>query len=333
MSQIPNAAAQERNQQQLAPRVVSLILVWNEVEDTSRCLESLMASDYPNQRILLVDNGSREGIVDALRSRFPAVEILELGANLGFSAGNNMGIEHARRAGFEYVFLLNQDTLVAPDALSRLVAFAERQTNAGIVGPAVLCCPDESMLYAAGGSIDWRAGETRNDGMFEAAATSPYMGTPRAVDFVPGCGMLVRERFLEAAGLLDPDYFLNYEEVAWAVRGQRAGFTFWCVPGARMWHKISASLGSASPANTYYMTRNALRFFWGNAVGAARVAAVVRLLLRTARTIAAWTIKPAYRSDLYRRRAAANLYAIRDFLCGRYGPMDTGVARVCRLVR
>ena len=145
--------------------------------------------------------------------------------------------------------------------------------------------------------------------------------------------MLVRAEFLDAAGLLDPDYFFNYEEVAWAVRGRRAGFTSWCVPEARMWHKISASLGSASPANTYYMTRNALRFFWSNAAGGARIEAVARILWRTARTVGAWTLKPAYRSPVYRRRALANLLAIRDFLRGRYGPMGHGVARVCRLAR
>ncbi len=316
-----------------APRVVSLILVWNEIEDTSRCIESLLDSDYPNQHILLVDNGSREGIVAALRDRYPSVEIFELGRNLGFSAGNNAGIEHARRSGFDYIFLLNQDTLVAADTLRQLVEFAQEHADAGIVGPAVLCYPQDSLLYAAGGSITWRAGETRNLGMFEPAASSPHLGPPRPVGFVPGCGMLVRARFLDEVGLLDPDYFFNFEEVAWAVRGRRAGFTCWCVPSARMWHKISASIGSTSPANTYYMTRNALQFFWGNAAGAARFEAIARILLRTLRTVAAWTLKPAYRSNGYHRRALANLMAIRDFLRGRYGPMGRGVAQVCRLTR
>jgi GT2 family glycosyltransferase len=333
MNQAANADLPAPGDGAKVPRVVSLILVWNEIEDTSRCIESLLAADYPDQHILLADNGSREGIVAALRDRFPFVEILELGRNLGFSAGNNAGIEHARRSGFDYVFLLNQDTVVAADALRQLVGFAEEHADAGIVGPAVLCYPEDSLLYAAGGSIIWRAGETHNLGMFEPAATSPHLGPPRAVDFVPGCGMLVRARFLDDVGLLDPAYFFNYEEVAWAVRGRRAGFTCWCVPAARMWHKISASLGSSSPANTYYMTRNALRFFWCNSRGASRIEATARILLRTLRTVVAWTVKPTYRSDGYRRRALANLMAIRDFLRGRYGPMGRGVARVCGLAR
>ena len=78
-----------------SPRVAVLVLLWNGLEDAVACLRSLARSGYPNQVTIVVDNGSREGVVRALRRSFPSVVILEAGANLGFSAGNNLGLRHA----------------------------------------------------------------------------------------------------------------------------------------------------------------------------------------------------------------------------------------------
>jgi len=309
-----------------------IVLVWNSVDDTLECLKSLYESSYPNQEILLVDNGSSEGVVASIRRAYPGVRVLELATNLGFSAGNNAGIQYALRRGFDYVLLLNQDTVVAPDMLGKLVAFAEAHPRAGLIGPAVDCAGTERMVYALGGMIQWSKGLTRNRGMFEHPERFPFHAESERVDFVPGCGMLVSRRFLETAGSLDPQYFFNYEEVEWAVRGRRYGFEVWFLPSAKMWHKVSASLGVSSPANTYYMTRNALRFFWTNGMGFRRWSATLHILLRTARSVAAWSLRPRYREEQYRRRTLANLFAMRDFAFGRFGKMDPKVAKVCGIV-
>lgn len=314
-----------------SPRVAVLVLLWNGLEDAVACLRSLARSGYPNQVTIVVDNGSREGVVRALRRSFPSVVILEAGANLGFSAGNNLGLRRALGLGCDYVLLLNQDTAAEPDMVGKLVRFAESHPAAGIIGPAVYYPGRAKRIYSLGGSISWPMGTTEHIGMPSPGGEPSGAALSRPVDFVPGCGMLVTRRFLETVGLLDPDFFFNYEDVDWAVRGWRLGFEAWCVPEAVLRHRVSASLGVSSPANTYYMTRNGLRFFWRHADASVRWLAVARILMRTCRSIAAWCLKPAYRGEVYRRRTLANLAAIRDFARGRYGRMGAGVSRICKV--
>ena len=96
-----------------------------------------------------------------------------------------------------------------------------------------------------------------------------------------------------------------------------------------MRHKVSATLGPASPLNTYYFTRNALRFFRQNSSACRRWLTVSRVVLRTLRTIAAWSVKPAYRDEAYRLRRMANILALRDFFLNRCGMMSRDAAELC----
>jgi GT2 family glycosyltransferase len=152
---------------------------------------------------------------------------------------------------------------------------------------------------------------------------------PADVDFLAGCAVCVRRDVVEATGGLDPAYYLNYEDVDWCVRVQRAGRRVVSVPGARVWHKTSASLGIGSPRNTYYMTRNGMLFFARHGKGFGRVMALLCILARTLRTVGAWTLKPVYHTEVFRRKRDANLLAIRDFALGRLGKMGADVERRC----
>jgi GT2 family glycosyltransferase len=149
------------------------------------------------------------------------------------------------------------------------------------------------------------------------------------VDFIVGCGLLVRRELIERIGALDPAYYLNFEDVEWGIRAGRAGYKVLYAPRAMLWHKVSATLGQASPANTYYMTRNGLRFFWQHAPGPLRWLATARLLLRTVRTVSAWTLKRQYHAPVFRRKRSANLLALRDFFLDRFGAMGPDVYRIC----
>lgn len=311
------------------PRVVVVVLNWNQPTLTLDCLVSLQSLDYENYHVLVVDNGSTDDSVARIRAAYPATDLLALPSNLGYAEGNNRGIARALALGAEYVLILNNDTLVAPDMLSQLVDFAATRPQLALAGPTVYCTDPPTTLFAAGGAIAWRDGLTTQRGMYQPETTYPVPTAPQAVDFVSGCACLVTRHFLETAGLLDPRYYLNFEDTEWCVRARRLGFEVWYVPAARLWHRVSATLGEASPANTYYMTRNALLFFWNNGPLAARPLALTRILLRTGRTVGAWSLKPAYRSDLFRRKRDANLMALRDFCIGRLGRMGPDVARVC----
>jgi hypothetical protein len=312
-----------------SPSVAVVILNWNNASDTLNCLDSVFNLDYPNFFPIVVDNGSKDDSVNQIRSAHPSVEILETGENLGYAEGNNYGIRHAIEIGADYVFVLNNDTLVSPTILDELVSEAEENPKIGIVGPTVYMLDAENILYSAGSFIDWRIGRTWHRGMYQSAGQYADLYDPEMVDFIPGCGMLVRSEFIKIGGYFNSQYYLNYEDVEWCVRASKHGYEVLYVPKAVMWHKDSATIGHGSPMHTYYLTRNALLFFYRNTPHRLWILPIARLLFSTLRTIGAWSVKPKYRSDIYRRRRTANLLALRDFFLGRFDEMGKDVASVC----
>ena len=311
------------------PRVAVVILNWNRPADTLACVASVLGLAYGALHPVVVDNASTDDSVTSIRRVHPDLDLIQNADNLGYAEGNNVGIRHALEAGADYVLILNNDTLVSPDLVARLLRIIDTHPQIGIVGPKVLCTDPPDTLFAAGSFVQWRQGDLWHRGLFEPDSRYAHLDHPEPVEFIVGCGVLASRKLIKAIGLLDPEYYLNFEDVDWCIRAWRAGFEVWYDPGSVMWHKVSATLGIASPANTYYMTRNALRFFWRNAPTHLRWLAVSRILARTARTVAAWTLKPHYRTAVYRRKRDANLLAVRDFFLARYGAMDADVARVC----
>lgn len=311
------------------PRVTIVVLNWNNGPDTIACLASIEKLDYPAYRVLIVDNGSSDDSEYQIRKAFPNVAFLQTGANLGYAEGNNVGIQHAILEDPDYIFVLNNDTLLASDLLGRLVQAAEQDPKVVMTGPTMYCTDPADKLFAVGSFVNWKAGTIHHRGMFQPANLFSDLCDNNPVDFIVGCGVLVKSSFIREAGVLDPDYYLNYEDVEWGVRANKRGYKVLHVPSAVMWHKISAKLGLASPANTYYMTRNALLFFWRNGYGWQRWFTLMLIIARTLRTILAWSVWKKYQTPIYRQKRAANLFALRDFLTGRYGAMGQDVRAVC----
>jgi GT2 family glycosyltransferase len=310
------------------PLVGIVILNWNNAPDTAECLESVAQLEYRPLRTYVVDNGSTDGSPEHLAARYPDLHIVSLPTNIGYAAGNNAGMEIAVSEGAEFVLVLNNDTLVEPGFLGELVRAAQAVPGAGMVGPLMLCAHPRSDVFAAGSCIDWWRGEVRHRGMFQGRSDVEVGTDLEQVDFVAGCGVLVSRAVIETVGMLDTQYFLNFEDVEWCVRASRARFKIVFNPAAVMYHKISATLGQGSPANTYYMTRNALGFFWEHAPAGLRLPAVAHILGRTLRTVAAWSLRSAYQGPSFQRKRQANLLAVRDFVLGRRGEMPRDVAQL-----
>ena len=230
-----------------------VVLNWNGGEDTLRCLASLPFGDA---RVVVADNGSTDASLERVRERFPDALVVENGANLGFSGGNNAGIRAALDAGAEWVVLVNNDATLEPGALEALRAAAARHPEAGVLAGKLLF-PD--------GRVQW-AGQ-------RVALLTGYSGRPRGygrpdgeryrreepVDRAVGALMAVSRRAIEAAGLLDKDLFAYVEDVDWSLRIRAAGFACVFVPGARAAHALSASTGgAASTTPLYFGTRNTI---------------------------------------------------------------------------
>ena len=305
------------------PSVLILLLTFNGEQDTLACLRSLDKLEYPNFEILIVDNGSESDSVQAIREAFPSTPIILNETNLGFTGGNNVGLQHALQRGDDYTLLLNNDTEVAPDFLTKLVEAAESDPAVAILGPTIYYYAEPNRIWSAGGRIDWTIGKAEMIGIDEIDLDQ-YRATCREVDFVTGCALMVRMSILESVGMLDPRFFLYYEEVEWCARTLAAGYKICHIPMSKVWHKISAERRAASPLVHYYMTRNRLLFLHSAKLGIR--AWVHTLLLDYARTLLSWSLRPKWRSQ--RPMRSVMLRGILDYFLGRFGQMDELPQRV-----
>jgi len=240
------------------PRIVAVILNTNRRDDTLACLGALARSTYANLGVIALDNASTDGSVEAIEVAFPSARIVRLAENLGYAGNNNQGIRLALEQNADWVLVLNEDTLVEPDCLTRLVEAAQRDPRIGVIGPLVYTFDPGAVISSAGGVIDWRLADGTNAGLGEQD-TGQYPA--RTVDFINGCGLLVSRRAIERAGLLDASFFIYYEETDWCVRIARQGFDVRFEPGARMRHKAPIDASQFGPSTLYYVTRNRIRFF------------------------------------------------------------------------
>ncbi|HET6204996.1 MAG TPA: glycosyltransferase family 2 protein [Planctomycetota bacterium] len=244
-------------------RVVAVVLNWNGGARNLDCLTSLLASGGGDLEVLFVDNGSTDGSPEAVARAFPAVRQIRNGANLGFCEGNNAGLREALAGGAEFVLLLNNDVVVERGFLDPLLEAAAREARAGALGPKMLRADAPGTVWAAGGRLALRENGTRllghgrpDDGSFDA---------PSAVDFIPGCALLLRSQALRDVGLLDPSYFAYVEDVELCARLRRAGWKVLYVPGSRIRHEASASTGGGyTAARKYAMALNGVRFLRGH---------------------------------------------------------------------
>jgi len=239
--------------------VYVLILNWNLKDDTAECVASVLESDYTNYRVLVVDNGSSDGSVDYLRHSFPDIEIIVNAANLGFAAGNNVGIRHALEMGADYVFVLNNDTTVDAAMLSQLVACAEGKAYIGMVAPKILYDEERNRIWRLGDRIhQWlpvplSVGRDQID--------TGQFSEPFDVDYVTFCGVLIKRALLETIGLLDERFFFTYEDADFCRRSRAAGYRIVCQPKACMWHKVSLS-AQRDAANIRYLKSKSRAIFY-----------------------------------------------------------------------
>jgi len=224
-----------------SPLVYIIVLTWNGKQDTIECLRSLQKVSYQNFKILLVDNASSDGTVDAVRKEFHNVEMIINDANLRFAGGNNVGIRKALDQGAKYILLLNNDTVVEKDFLSHLVDVAEREKRSGMVGPKIYFHSDPNRLWYAGGKIEWWKGWISHVGVREKD-TGQY-NSQSLTDYITGCCILVRREVIEKIGVLDESYFIYGEDADWCLRAARVRYSLLYVPSAVIWHKLSVSTG------------------------------------------------------------------------------------------
>ncbi len=223
------------------PLVFIILVNWNGREITLECLASLHTISYKNFKVVVVDNGSSDDSVPAIARKFPGVVILEMRENLRFAEGNNAGIRYALEHGAELVLLLNNDTVVDKDFLSRLVENIQSDSAIGMVAPKIYYHDDPGRIWFAGGELSMWAGTLKHIGIREVD-TGQY-NSVREILYASGCCLLTRTEVINRIGMLDKSFFMYTEDADWCMRCRQAGFRIYYEPRARVWHKLSVSSG------------------------------------------------------------------------------------------
>jgi GT2 family glycosyltransferase len=235
------------------PSVTVVLLNWNGFDDTFACLRSLEALEYARLNVVVVDNGSTDGSAARLHEAFGRIELLRTATNLGFAGGCNVGIERAIEQGVDYVWLLNNDTEVASDALSAMLRTALGAPRVGAVGGVLYEFDERDTIQMwGGGRVDFLSG-----------SCLPFTAPAAASDvhFVSGASLLLSVPALEEVGALDERYFMYWEDTDLSFRLRKAGWSLAIAADSRVYHKGAASTGYGDPAFAYFFNRSAVRFF------------------------------------------------------------------------
>lgn len=237
-----------------------VIVNWNLKDDTLACVKSLLTAGAVPGQIIVVDNGSIDGSVQALKENHTNdVHLIECAENLGFSQGNNLGIQHALQGQAGWVLLINNDTLVEPSFLDQLELVAESHPDTSLIGPLIFYFDDPERIWYLGDRLI--PGTLATYSLYRDQLMPLSLPTILPVDFITGCAMLVKRQVFEQVGLLDPALFMYGEDVDFCWRARRAGFRLAVVPHAKVWHKVSKSASRDQPKRRYLKTRNQNRFY------------------------------------------------------------------------
>ena len=218
-----------------------------------------------------LENKLMEKIPSEITIRYPLV-LIQTGKNLGFAGGNNVAIRYAlAKDDFEYIWLLNNDTVIEKNALFKLVQKFEKykksEKKIGIVGSKLLYYDNPNIIQGVGGIYNKWFATSKHLGVFEKDEgqydTDEILSK---IDYIIGASMLVDKNFIKEVGLMCEDYFLYFEELDWVLRGKEMGYQLGYCWESRVYHREGSSIGSSSEGNEkseladYYGLRNRILF-------------------------------------------------------------------------
>jgi hypothetical protein len=246
---------------------LSIIIVnRNTKEYLLPCLRSVLENEKgTGWKIIVVDNGSRDGSPAEVRGKFPSIHLVENEGNLGFAKAVNQGLQ---KAPGRYIILLNPDTQVKKGAIGELISFMDAHPDAGIAGAKLLDSDGSKQNSIA--NFPSLATELSNKSLLKWLFPKRFPGKERdyfepvEVDSVIGACMMVRRDAIEQVGLLDEDYFLFLEETDWCFRMKKAGWRVYHVPEAEVCHFQGKSASTQRERARVEYFRSRYHFFKKN---------------------------------------------------------------------
>jgi GT2 family glycosyltransferase len=231
-----------------------VILSYRNVEDTVECINSILNINTPRSEyaIILIDNSEDEGqSLNDIKCRTKVDYAIET-SNNGYSHGNNIGIKIAYENDFDYICVINNDTIVFPDFLDELLSvITENESETALVAPLIYTYSDRKI---------WSSGGFYNALRSNYVMTREQLQDISEAEFVNGCCFLFHRKLIDLIGYMDEDYFMYNEDADWCYKIAKLSLKNYVVPKSNIYHKVSLSSGTNSPFQIYYLYKNRFMF-------------------------------------------------------------------------
>lgn len=245
----------------MSPKTSIIVLTWNNYQDTKECLSSLEKLNYDNYFVVLVDNGSTDDSFEKLENEFQHSEFVFIKnkKNLGYAGGNNIGIKYSlEKVNADFVWILNNDIVVAPDSLKILVGALNNDSAVGIAGPTIYWSGANEIMeqYCYLNLFLGRFLVKTN-----LSAQEIIKIKNENEKYIGGAAVFLRKETLGEIGLIPEEYFMYNEDAAWQENLRKTRWQLMYVGPARVWHKKAISSGGKKTIMPdYYDSRNFLYF-------------------------------------------------------------------------
>ncbi len=220
-----------------------LILNWNGKDLLKHCLDSVIAIDYPNYSVMIIDNGSSDGSREMVKENYPSMEILALDQNYGFAGGYNRSFAQLKDDPSEFIMLLNNDTVIDSDILNCFSQAKEQFGDNHIYGGKIYYNNNSNKIWYAGGKIKLKYVNISHRGIRKK--DSLEFSIPIETDYVTGCCLFTSMEVIYKLNGFDERFKMYGEDVDFCLRAKQEGIKCFYWPEAKLWHHVSASLGGA----------------------------------------------------------------------------------------
>ncbi len=293
----------------IPPDVGIVILTYNSEKYIQSCLDSILKSKYSSCKCIVVDNDSTDKTQSIVKYKYPKLKLIKNKSNLGYAAGNNVGIRHLlKNENVSYILILNPDTLISPNLIKECVSVMEANKEIGIIGPVITYAQDPDRIWYSGGYINrlflytkhlnmnkiikltnaikkqhsssssekYSDQSSRFTSLARTKSSNVVASTIINTDFITGACMMVKIEVFEKVGLLPEDYFMYFEDVDFCQMAINKGFKCNILMKPLVRHHVSGSSDSAgtndlTPAKAYYFARNPFIYIKRNVRGFKKV--------------------------------------------------------------
>jgi GT2 family glycosyltransferase len=239
-------------------KIAVVIINWNNYLHSRNCIRSLNDSSINDFDIILLDNASVDGSGEKLKDEFNDIVFLKTASNLGFTGGNNIGIQYALDNQYEFILMLNNDVFVDQNFIYNLKNYLDFHLDVGAVQPLIYQHPERTKVWNGGGFFNRFLAKSYSNRTFNGSIG------PKEINWITGCAFMVRASVFRETGLLNEKYFAYHEDVDLSFKIRGAGYKLVFIPQAVIYHIGGGSSNSSeklkegyqNPDVHYYNARN-----------------------------------------------------------------------------